>query len=171
MTVRSVSGPAALAALAILLALSAGGCGEKSEPEIREPPEAARVVPGGAEEADVRVIDAWARTLKRGDVDGAADYFAIPSVAENGPQLLRITEPAAARLFNASLPCGAVLTKAVDEGDFTVATFRLTERPGPGSCGDGTGNDAQTAFVIKDGKIVEWRRVGIGGPQAPSQST
>ena len=41
----------------------------------------------------------------------------------------------------------------------SVATFRLTERPGPGVCGQGTGETAQTAFVIEDGEIVEWRRV------------
>ena len=116
------------------------------------------------------MIDAWARTLRRGDIDGAAGYFALPSVTENGPQLLRITDRAQARLFNASLPCGAKLIRATDEGDFTVATFRLTERPGPGTCGTGVGHTAQTEFVIKDGLIKEWRRVGIGGEQAPSAS-
>ena len=45
---------------------------------------------------------------------------------------------------------------------WSLATFRLTERPGPGSCGTGTGATAQTAFLIEDGEIVEWRRVGLG---------
>ena len=49
-----------------------------------------------------------------------------------------------------------------------MATFRLTERPGPGTCGTGVGHTAQTEFVIKDGLIKEWRRVAIGGEQAPS---
>ncbi len=157
-------------AIAALTAIALGACGEKEEPEIGAPPEATRAVPGDAAQADVRVIDAWTRTLRRGDIDGAARYFALPSVAENGPQLIRISDHGDARIFNSSLPCGAVLTKAVEEGDFTVATFRLTERPGPGTCGEGTGHSAQTAFVIKDGKISEWRRVGIGGQQAPSSS-
>jgi hypothetical protein len=51
-------------------------------------------------------------------------------------------------------------------GETVTATFRLTERPGPGSCGEGTGELAQTAFEIEDGKIAEWRRVGDGTPQA-----
>jgi hypothetical protein len=164
----------AFVALIALAALATAGCGEKQEPEIGEvtttSADDARTIPGGADAGDARVIDQWAQTLSRGDVDGAAGYFAIPSVAENGPQLLRITELADARLFNESLPCGARLTRAEDEGDFTVATFRLTERPGPGTCGQGVGHSAQTAFVIADGKIKEWRRVAIGGEQAPSSS-
>jgi hypothetical protein len=163
-------------ALGALASIALAACGEKSEPDLADLPtttttSATRTIPGGADAADARVIDAWSRTLRRGDIDGAAGYFALPSVAENGPQLVRIADRGDARVFNASLPCGARLVRAVDEGDFTVATFKLTERPGPGTCGDGTGHTAQTAFVIADGKIKEWRRVGIGGPQAPSSST
>jgi hypothetical protein len=161
-------------ALAALAAFVLAACGEKEEPEIGDATTtqagATRTIPGGADAAETKVIDAWARTLRRGDIDGAAGYFALPSVTENGPQLLRITDRAQARLFNASLPCGAKLIRATDEGDFTVATFRLTERPGPGTCGTGVGHTAQTEFVIKDGLIKEWRRVGIGGEQAPSAS-
>ncbi len=110
------------------------------------------------------------KTLRKGDVDAAAEFFAIPSIAENGPTV-RITNREQARLFNASLPCGAVLIGAESQGEFTTATFRLTERPGPGVCGDGVGGEAQTAFVIEDGEIAEWRRVGIGGPQpAPGEA-
>jgi hypothetical protein len=126
-------------------------------------------VPGGADPAAVAVIDDWARALSDGDVDGAAEFFAIPSLAVNG-LTLRITDLTTARRFNSSLPCGATLEEAVSDGEFTVATFRLTERPGPGTCGPGTGGIAKTSFVIRDGKIVQWRRVGAGGQQAPSQS-
>jgi hypothetical protein len=163
----------AFVALIALAALATAGCGEKQEPEIGDlttTPTETRTIPGNADAADARVIDEWARTLRRGDVDGAAGYFAIPSVAENGPQLLRISDRGDALVFNASLPCGARLIRAEAEGDFTVATFRLTERPGPGTCGEGAGHSARTAFVIEDGKIKEWRRVAIGGEQAPSSS-
>ncbi len=58
-----------------------------------------------------------------------------------------------------------------------IATFRLTERPGPGTCGSRRRATArQTAFEIDpDGKIRQWRRVvtegdGAGGPSAPSTS-
>ena len=102
----------------------------------------------------------------------AAGYFAIPSVAENGPILVHIHSLDDARGFNESLPCGARLIRAETAGAFTTATFRLTERPGPGVCGPGTGRVARTSFVIRDGKIVQWRRVGPGeaGGQVPSQS-
>jgi len=131
---------------------------------------AAPKVAGHADPGDVRVIDAWVTALRRGNVDAAARYFAIPSVAENGV-LVRIRSLDDARRFNESLPCGARLIRAETAGDFTTATFRLTERPGPGVCGNGTGQTAKTSFVIRNGKIAEWRRVGRPGAQgAPSQS-
>jgi limonene-1,2-epoxide hydrolase len=126
-------------------------------------------VTGDADPGDVRVIDDWAAALRRGDVDAAARYFAIPSVAENGPLLINIRNLDDARRFNESLPCGARLVRAETQGQFTTATFRLTERPGPGFCGSGTGEAAQTSFVIRGGKIVEWRRVGTGG-EAPGRA-
>ena len=104
------------------------------------------------------MIDEWAKALNEGDVDAAAALFAIPSVAQNGLEY-EIEDAGDARAFNASLPCGAELVEARPEGALTVATFELTERPGPGACGSGTGNRASTAFKIVDGKITEWRRV------------
>lgn len=148
-----------LLALGLIAATTLAACGG-DDPEI----------PGGADPAEAQVIDEWAMTLREGDVDAAARFFAIPSVAENGPVPIRIRDLNDARLFNASLPCGAELTNATPEGDFIVATFRLTERPGPGSCGPGAGATAQTAFVIEEGKITEWRRVAAGGERAPSRS-
>jgi hypothetical protein len=139
--------------LALTLALAS--CGD-DEPDI----------PGDADPDAVAVIDDWSTKLRNGDVDAAAELFAIPSVAQNGPTI-QIEDVGDARLFNASLPCGAELIRAEPDGELVVATFRLTERPGPGSCGSGTGATAQTAFLIEDGKIVEWRRVDIGGEQAP----
>ena len=168
---------AVIATLVALAAIALSACGEKSEPDIADltttttgATGATRTIPGNAAAGSARVIDDWARTLRRGDIDGAAGYFAIPSVAENGPQLVRIADRGDARLFNASLPCGARLIRATDEGDFTSP---------PSSSPSARARDlrgrrrprAQTAFVIEDGKIKEWRRVGIGGPQAPSSST
>jgi hypothetical protein len=126
-------------------------------------------VPGNANAEDVRVIDEWARALSKGHIGTAAGFFAIPSVAENGVALLRIRNEGQAKLFNASLPCGAKLIHAETEGAFTTATFRLTERPGEGYCGiGGQQATAETAFVIENGKIAEWRRVDTGGPEPPS---
>jgi hypothetical protein len=144
------------------------GCGGGSF----DPGDSAHGIAGHADPGDVRVIDGWVTALRHGDVGAAAGYFAIPSVAENGPTLVRIRSRADARRFNRSLPCGALLVRAETTGQFTTATFRLTERPGPGSCGDGAGQVARTSFVVRDGEIAEWRRVdaGAGGQAAPSQS-
>ncbi len=160
--------------LPLLLALVASsvlGCGGAATTTAVESVSPNQIA-GDADPADVHVIDAWVTALRKGDVDAAAGYFAIPSVAENGPILVHIHSLDDARGFNESLPCGARLIRAETAGAFTTATFRLTERPGPGVCGPGTGRVARTSFVIRDGKIVQWRRVGPGeaGGQVPSQS-
>jgi hypothetical protein len=156
---------------AALLAVGACGGGNGSEPATSGG--SAGEVAGDADPGDVQVIDGWVTALRHGDVDAAAGYFAIPSVAENDPILVRIRSLDEARRFNESLPCGARLIRADATGEFTTATFRLTERPGPGSCGPGTGGIAKTSFVIRGGEIVQWRRVGAdaGGAPAPTNPT
>jgi len=155
--------------VALVVALS--GCGGSSDTSGQDSVgNRAAKVSGDADPTDVKVIEGWVDTLRRGDVEGAASYFAIPSVAQNGPELIRIRSTKDAVLFNRTLPCGARLVEAESTGKFTTATFRLTERPGPGACGPGVGTTAQTAFVIENGKIAEWSRVAVGGPRAPSNS-
>ena len=155
----------AVAIVLPLLALSACG-GSDSASRTTAP----STIAGDANPQDVQVINDWVTALRHGDVNAAAGYFAIPSVAENGPILVRIRSTEDAVRFNESLPCGARLIHAESTGGFTTATFRLTERPGPGACGPGTGGVAKTSFVIRDGKIAQWRRVGTGsgGGTAPS---
>jgi hypothetical protein len=120
------------------------------------------------------VIEGWVKTLSKGDPEGAAGYFAVPSVVANGTAPITLRSHAEAVTFNRSLPCGAKLVSTRKQGRFIAATFRLTNRPG-GSCGSGAGELASTAFVIRDGKIVQWRRIpgppgsgggggGAGGP-------
>jgi limonene-1,2-epoxide hydrolase len=116
-----------------------------------------------ADPADLEVIEGWVGALSEGDVEAAADYFAIPSTAENGPVLTKIESLDDAIGFNRSLPCGAEVISARTQGDLTTATFGLTERPG-GACGPGVGGTASTSFEIEDGKIVEWRRIDDGPP-------
>ena len=161
----------AISALAACLILV--GCGSddpsppSAGPDTAVDPADPDVIPGDGDPEDVQVIDEWVTALREGDVEAAARYFRIPSVAENGGVLVEIESLAEAKLFNESLPCGAKLIHADTQGEFTTATFQLTERPGPGSCGPGKDSQAKTAFVIEDGKIVEWRRVGAI-PHAPS---
>jgi len=148
----------AIAALATGLVVLAG-CGSGSSSP----------VPGGADADATRVIKEWADELRAGNVQAASQRFEIPAVVQNGTPPLTLTDRNEILLFNESLPCGAELTKAETRGRFTVATFRLTERPGPGQCGAGVGETAQTAFVIRDGRIAEWRRVPDQSAQPPSQ--
>jgi hypothetical protein len=116
-------------------------------------------IPGGADPEAAQVIKEWADDLRSGDVEAAADHFRIPSIAQNGAPALRLGSREDVLAFNASLPCGAELTEAETHGEFTIATFELTERPGEGECGEGTGAEAKTAFVIEDGLIIRWIRV------------
>jgi hypothetical protein len=166
----------ALIAFSALFLFVLPGCGGEPEltltvetPPREEAPETgdrgSPTIPGSGNASDVRVIVAWSKALSEGDIKAAADFFAIPSVAENGPALLRIRNEGQARLFNASLPCGAEVIRAESQGAFTTATFRLKERPGEGFCGIGdTATTAETSFVIEDGKIAEWRRVDTVAP-------
>ena len=110
--------------------------------------------------ADVRIVRAWADTLRRGDVRAAARYFAIPSLVSNGTPPIKLETRAEAEFFNETLPCGAKLIDAdpAPHG-FFIATFRLTERPGPGECGSGTGETARTAFRVRKEHITDWLRV------------
>ena len=141
-----------LAAIAIAaVAIAASGCGGDDDSEQAG-------VPGGADPEATQVIEDWATALREGDVEAAAEYFELPSVAQNGTPPLELDSRRDVILFNRALPCGAELIRAEEDGRFTVATFELTERPGPGECGDGVGTEAKTAFVIEDGLITEWIR-------------
>ena len=154
--------------IAAVLALSACGSDDESSPtpvsgELEATEEA--TLEGPPE--DVEVIRAWAEALTDSDIDAAAEFFAIPSFAENG-LTYEIETRDDARFFNDSLPCGATLESTSVEGEFITATFELTERPGQEPC-PGSGNLAQTSFVIEDEAIVEWRRVALPDEQDPAQ--
>jgi hypothetical protein len=130
----------------------------------------------------VSIIRAWSDALRRGDVRGAARYFALPSVMINGSGVqgealvISIHTRAQAEAANASLPCGARLISAEERGRYVNVLFRLTARPGPGGgCGSGAGQTARTNFVIARGHIVEWIRApdqpdDNGPPTSPAPS-
>jgi hypothetical protein len=127
-----------------------------------------------ADPAAVTVIRAWSTALRRGDVAGAARYFALPSEFVNGPgEVMTIQTEAEAQAANATLPCGASLISTERRGRFVSALFRLTDRLGSeAGCGSGTGQLARTDFVIARGHIVEWIRApevsGGGGSPSPA---
>lgn len=154
---------AVLLFVAAVLLLSA--CGGNDESSTSTTP--AATTEGPAE--DVEVIRAWSEALSEGDIDAAAEFFALPSTAENGITI-EIETLDDARLFNESLPCGAELESTEAQGEFITATFRLKQRPGVPIC-PGDGNTAETSFVIEDGAIAEWRRVAVPGQQGSAQTT
>jgi hypothetical protein len=141
-----------IAALACALAGCGGG---EDAPEI----------PGGADPEAAQVIEDWSAALREGDIEAAAEFFEVPSIAQNGTPPLELESREDVIGFNEALPCGAELVRAEDRDRFVVATFELTERPGPGECGPGVGSEARTAFVIEDGLITHWIRAADEEPQ------
>ena len=111
-----------------------------------------------AQPAATRVIDAWLRALRHGDVRRAASYFAVPSVFQNATPVLHLERRAEVLAVNASFPCGAVATSYGRAGAFTLARVRLTERVG-GDCHGAAGHTTGTAIRVAAGKIREWYRL------------
>lgn len=162
---------ASLTCVALLVSALAAGCGggdEPAQPASDGAGAGLEAIPqGGADPEDVAVIAEWSETLRSGEVAAAARLFALPSTVQNGTSPLELETRGDVRAFNLSLPCGAELVRTAAEGtgeeELIVATFELTERPGAGSCGSGTGERARTAFVIRDGLIESWLRISAGG--------
>jgi len=159
---RSWGARALCVSLAASLALAACGGGKDKGPATTTARAAvpAPVVAAGVSRIAVGIVRRWADTLRRGDVSAATAFFAVPSFVANGGPPAHLTTHAAILDFNRSLPCGARLLRAdrAHQG-FVIATFLLTERPGPGTCGSGTGATARTAFRVKSGRITDWLRV------------
>jgi hypothetical protein len=177
----------AIPALALVLAALSSGCGGEDGPSqmpttphpaakkpAAEQPRSATAPRAAAPSAQARVIRRWSDTLRGGDEVGAAHYFALPSVVqiEPGQPVFHITRRAEAVAFQSVLPCGARLLRAERDGRYVNALFRLTMRPGA-KC-DAPGATARTDFVIRRGKIAEWRRApdepGDGGGDGKSAS-
>jgi hypothetical protein len=147
--------------IAPLLVVGVCACGSGGDDEDRR-----RAGPRPVTREEVAVIRGWTDALRAGRVNEASDYFEVPAVVSNPAPVLRLLSRDAVRQFNRGLPCGAELI-GTERGTNTlvIATFRLTERPGAGSCGTGTGALARTAFLIRRDKIVQWLRVP--DPAAP----
>jgi hypothetical protein len=136
----------AIVALVLALALVAG-CDSQEAPI--EPSPAA---------TEKRVVRQWITALNEGDYRQAARYFAKGAIVDQG-EPIKLPDAAAARIFNASLPCRATLTKVEDEpGPEALASFAL--RAGLGGPCDGA---VQVRVTIEDGRFTEWRQL----PEAP----
>jgi hypothetical protein len=154
-----------MALASAVAATAVSGCddgGAKTAKAVPKPavPAAPKVRAVPARPRDVAVIRRWVDSLRAGQVKAASSYFSLPVLVSNGTPDLSLTKRAEVRAFNASLPCGATLLEARRTGDYTIAVFRLTDRPG-GDCGTGSGQRAATAFRFRRGRISEWRRVAV----------
>ena len=173
-TSAKIGGVRRSAWIAPLVTLGLAGCGSTSDSESSLTTQGrddvvVREVGGGEEKpipkrptrGEVRVIRGWVDALRAGRVNEAAGFFAVPARVLDGTNPLReLPSLDAIREFNRGLPCGAELVKTKrGEGKFVIATFRLTERTGPGArpCG-AVGNLAATAFLIEDRHIGQWLR-------------
>ncbi len=154
--------------IAPLLVVGVCACGSGGDDEERR-----RAGPPPVTREEVAVIRGWSDALRAGRVREASRYFDIPALVSNPAPVFRLVDRDAVRQFNRGLPCGAVLV-GTERGTNTlvIATFRLTERPGRGSCGTGTGAFARTAFLIRRGLIVQWLRMADpGAPPADAGET
>jgi hypothetical protein len=117
----------------------------------------------------VAVITGWSEQLRAGHVKRAASYFDLPVVVQNATPAVRLDTRKEVLAFNQTLPCGAHIVRTLAGRHYTVATFVLTERPGSPGCG-ATGKLAATAFLLRHGKISEWRRVLVPPPIGPAKN-
>lgn len=102
------------------------------------------------------MIRDWLMAVQHGDFGRAARFFAPGAIIDQG-RPYRLPDTAAARLFNATLPCHAELVALADEGAKVLATFRLT--PGPGGPCRGR---VQVRYTIVGGRFKEWRQLDTG---------
>ena len=149
--------PALLLCLAALIAGCGGSGGGGAD--ARDPGRA------GGPRSPESVVVAWANDMRRGDIEAASALFAVPATVANLSPEARLETRGAVRAFNESLPCGSRVRRMVRHHGLIIATVELTDRPGA-DCGTGTGNTAQAAFEVRDGKIVRWLRVVGGDPPA-----
>ncbi len=138
----------------VVLALLAGltGCGGSDGGRGDEP--------GPAPQGDERVIRGWNDAVNAGDFERAADYFERRAIVEQQGEI-RLNTPADAEAFSRSLPCRSDVTDVDSEDGSSIAAFRLREGRDGGCAAGGT---ARVRFVIRDGKIREWRQL----PEAPA---
>ena len=186
MVARIARQPRQLLPLSVVLALVLAGCGgggggsnttataQRTTPAYKpKPRDYSNYYPPGTHKpsaATARVITRWSNALRAGHVRRASAFMDPGVIVENGtpPQTLRSRRQILE--WNRELPCGAHVVKIIAGRQYAVATFVLTERPGsPSGCGS-TGKLAATAFLIKHGKILEWRRVLIPPPLGPAKN-
>jgi len=154
-------------AVLTLLAIGAAGCGGGSGDGDDGKTDGSKPTPPPGREASAEdVIRGWNKAVNAGEHERAADLFAIDAVVEQAGVEIRLRTRADAVDFNDSLPCRAEVTEIEPEGDASVVDFDLREGA-DGGCPDG--GRAAVRFVIRDGKIREWRQ--LPPPEVPEGQT
>jgi hypothetical protein len=169
----------AVPALAAALALAGCGAGDdqtaRQLPVLPAPPVGSTPAPGldpsvmppkripthatkAADPAAKRTIEGWLRALRGGHLRRAATFFAIPSVFQNGTQVLHLDNKTEVAAVVGSFPCGAVATSYGAAGRYTIVRFLLTERSG-GDCHGAAGHTTGGAIRVSGGRIREWYRL------------
>jgi hypothetical protein len=148
-----------LALPAVALAMLAGCAGSSDQPAPAPRPKPQE----GVRSPEGVMIRDWLMAVAHGDFGRAATFFAPGAIIDQG-RPFRLPNAAAARIFNAGLPCHADLIGLEHDGAEVLATFRLT--PGPGGPCSGR---VQVRYTIVHGKFKEWRQLGTGdsAPQGP----
>jgi hypothetical protein len=183
--------PCRALSLGVVLVMVAAGCGEEGpDYSLRTPSETVGAAPIETpvprEDARQRkrpgerlptqrdaerlrpVLAGWANALRRGDLDRATAYFAIPAIVAQS-QVVQLQTREQVRRFNDRLPCGARLLEVQHDGRYVVGTFRLTERAGRQCVA--VGQLTRVAFVIRGRRFTEWRQVPDrpGAPPGPAE--
>ena len=161
MAIRAICG------LTLIAAALVTGCGSDNDAE--ETLKTTTAPTMAAQSPAEKIIRAWADSHRSGDMKKASTFFAVPATVSNSGAPLKLLTPAEVEYFNQTLPCGAKVTdtKTIG-GGFILTTFVLTERPGEGNCGTGTGNTAHVAIRVREGKITDWRRAN-DPPSVPQE--
>jgi hypothetical protein len=144
------------AALTLVALALLAGCSEDDGPAPAPAPRPEAET--GLRSPEGLMIRDWLMAVKRGDYGQAATFFAPGAIIDQG-RPFRLPDAAAARTFNAGLPCAAELVELVDEGAKVLATFRLAAGPG-GPCR----GRVRVRYTIEDGKFTEWRQLGTEPP-------
>ena len=83
---------------------------------------------GTSTPTDAEVIRGWSKAVNASDYKRAGSLFAAGAVVEQQPLELRLADQAAAARFSSGLPCRADVTGVEDEGEASLAAFRLRAR-------------------------------------------
>jgi hypothetical protein len=147
-----------IAAVLTLSGCSLGGGSTKDDDESSAKPDRITEKEHRRSLTDENVVRGWLTALKLGDYRAAGDFFARDALIQQSRRY-RLHTRSQAIAFNLSLPCRADLTKIVDEGARSLATFKLKDGPG-GPC-DGI---AKVRVLVREGRFREWVQLPIPPP-------